>query len=85
MEAEEELKAKVESLAIAAGIEKKVKNQLVNEVIDKLKRRTYFELPEEPLMVTFKNCAFAWEPFLNGDGSRPSFQSRPRRRSRYSI
>jgi len=70
VEAEEELKAKVESLAIAAGIEKKVKNQLVNEVIGKLKRRTYYELPEEPLMIAFRNCAFAWEPFLNGDGSQ---------------
>ena len=70
VEAEEELKAKVEGLALAAGIEKKVKNQLVNEVIGKLKRRTYFELPEEPLMIAFKNCAFAWEPFLNGDGAQ---------------
>jgi putative DNA primase/helicase len=70
VEAEEELKAKVEGLALAAGIEKKVKNQLVNEVIGKLKRRTYYELPEEPLMIAFRNCAFAWEPFLNGDGSQ---------------
>jgi len=68
VEAEEELKARVEGLALAAGIEKKVKNQLVNEVIGKLKRRTYYELPEEPLMIAFRNCAFAWEPFLNGDG-----------------
>jgi hypothetical protein len=60
VEAKEELRAKVESLALTAGIEKKVKNQLVNEVIGKLKRKTYFELPDEPLMIAFQNCAFAW-------------------------
>jgi putative DNA primase/helicase len=70
VEAEEELRAIVEGWAVAIGIEKKVKTRIVNEVIEKVKRRTYFELPEEPLMIAFRSCAFAWEPFLNGDISR---------------
>jgi putative DNA primase/helicase len=70
VEAEEELRAIVEGWAVAIGIEKKVKTRIVNEVIEKVKRRTYFELPEEPLMIAFRNCAFAWEPFLNGDVSQ---------------
>jgi putative DNA primase/helicase len=71
VEAEEELRATVEGWAVAVGLERKVKTRIVNEVVEKVRRRTYFELPEEPRIIAFRNCAFAWDPFLGGDASQP--------------
>jgi putative DNA primase/helicase len=65
--AEEKLKAYVEALGLKAGLKGRVKTHIVNEVIEKLKRRTFFELKEEPLRIAFKNCVLDWKQFLSGN------------------
>jgi putative DNA primase/helicase len=67
VEAEEKLKAFIEALGQKLGLKDKVKIHIVNEVIEKLKRRTYFELKEEPLKIAFKNQALDWTEFLAGN------------------
>jgi putative DNA primase/helicase len=65
--AEEKLKAYVEALGLKAGLKGKVKTHIVSEVIEKLKRRTFFELKEEPLRIAFKNYVLDWKEFLSGN------------------
>ncbi|MEM3828528.1 MAG: hypothetical protein QXP36_04875 [Conexivisphaerales archaeon] len=43
---------------------------MVNEVLEKVKRRMFFELKEEPLKIVFRNCALGWRAFLEGDFER---------------
>lgn len=66
---EEELKAYIEALGVKAGLRGKVRTRVVNEVIEKLKRRTYYKLGDkEPLKIAFKNVVLDWENFLNEKG-----------------
>ena len=67
VDCEEEIKAYVEELGLKCGLKGKVKTHIVNEVIEKLKRRTYFKLQEEeePKRIAFKNVVLDWEYFLN--------------------
>jgi putative DNA primase/helicase len=67
VEGEEKLKAHVESLGLKAGLKDKVKTHVVNEVLEKIKRRTYYEFKEEPLRIAFKNYALDWKEFLAGN------------------
>jgi len=67
VQAEERLKAEIEALGLKAGLKGKVKTHVVNEVIEKLKRRTYFELKEEPMRLAFKNYVLDWKEFLAGN------------------
>jgi len=70
-ECEEFLRSYIESLGYEMNVESEVKTYTVNEVIEKVKRRTYTELKEEePLMISFKNYALDWKAFLEGDLER---------------
>ena len=64
---EEWLRACLEKMGRELGLQEKVRNHLVNEVVEKVKRLTYFELKEEPLKIAFKNVVLDWKAFLNGD------------------
>jgi putative DNA primase/helicase len=64
---EEWLRACLEKMGRELGLEEKVRNHLVNEVVEKVKRLTYFELKEEPLKIAFKNVVLDWKAFLDGD------------------
>jgi putative DNA primase/helicase len=66
-ECEEFLRSFIESLASEMDIQSKVKTHIVNEAVEKTKRRTYTELKEEPLRIAFKNYALDWKAFLEGD------------------
>jgi P4 family phage/plasmid primase-like protien len=64
--AEERIKAFVERLGEAAGLSGKVRSRLVNEVVEKLKRKAFFELGEsEPLRIAFRNVALDWRKLLS--------------------
>lgn len=64
--AEERIKAFVERLGEAAGLGGKVRTRLVDEVVEKLKRKTLFELGEsEPLRIAFRNVALDWRKLLS--------------------
>jgi putative DNA primase/helicase len=64
---EEWLRACLEKMGRELGLQEKVRNHLVNEVVEKVKRLSYFELKEEPLKIAFKNVVLDWKAFLNGD------------------
>jgi putative DNA primase/helicase len=64
---EEWLRAYLEKMGRELGLQEKVRNHLVNEVVEKVKRLSYFELKEEPLKIAFKNVVLDWKAFLDGD------------------
>jgi len=70
IQCEEYLRSYIEALAREMGIQSKVKSHVVNEAIEKTKRRTYYELGEEPCRIAFNNIVLDWEAFLKGDGER---------------
>jgi len=67
IECEEWLRAHVEKMGQELELKEKVRTHLVNEVVEKVKRLTYFELREEPLKIAFKNVILDWKAFLEGD------------------
>lgn len=68
VECEEHIKAIVEALAVKCGLREKVRSYIVNEVLGKLKRRSYFELTEEePKRIAFKNYMLDWDLLLSKD------------------
>jgi len=64
---EEWLRAFIEAEAGKYGLSRRVRTYIVNETVEKVKRKTYFELKEEPLKIAFKNCVLDWKAFLEGD------------------
>jgi putative DNA primase/helicase len=64
----EDVKSCVEAMGLKIGLGDRIKTHLVNEVVEKLKRRTKHELKEEPLKISFKNYVFDYGEFLNGKG-----------------
>jgi putative DNA primase/helicase len=67
---EEWLRAYVEKMGQELGLQEKVKNYIVNEVVEKVKRLSYFELKEEPLRIAFKNVVLDWKALLEGDSEK---------------
>lgn len=67
---EEKIKAWLEEASQKAGLSDKVRVHVVNEVLEKVKRRMFFELKEEPLKIVIRNCALGWRAFLEGDFER---------------
>jgi putative DNA primase/helicase len=67
---EEWLRAYVEKMGQELGLQEKVKNHIVNEVVEKVKRMSYFELKEEPLRIAFKNVVLDWKALLEGDSEK---------------
>jgi len=67
IECEEQLKGEIEKLAYELGIQIKTRNKIVDEVIQKVRRRTIFEIDlyEEPLRICFKNIVLDWKAFLD--------------------
>jgi len=70
VEREEYLRSYIEELANDLGIQSKIKSHIVKEAIEKTKRRTYFELKEEPLRIAFNNVILDWKAFLEGNRER---------------
>jgi len=63
---EEYLRSYIEALANDMGLQNKIKTHIVNEAIEKTKRRVYYELGSEPLRIAFTNIVLDWEAFLPG-------------------
>jgi putative DNA primase/helicase len=67
VECEEWLRSYIEKLGQKLGFQDRVKTHVVNEVVEKVKRLTFYELKDEPLKIAFKNCVLDWQAFLGGD------------------
>jgi len=68
VQCEEDVKKDVEILAIKLGIQEKIKNRIVNEIIEKIKRRTQakFTLGYEPSWkMPFLNLVIDWRTIRN--------------------
>jgi len=67
----------IEDLLESMGFANLSNNQFVKEVVEKVKRKTFFLLREEDFAIAFKNGVFDWRSFLGAGGSLVTSFSQP--------